>query len=68
MKTSQILKYEISVKKFSDYHEFHNSEVVEDFLNNVQYKFKPSGTVLIECGFIIQNIQQSGVQILEADS
>ena len=45
---------------FSDYYDFHNSEeVVEDFLNNVQSKFKLSGPVLIKCGFIIENIHQS---------
>ena len=45
---------------FSDYYDFHNSEeVVEDFLNNVRSKFKPSGPVLIKCGFIIENIHQS---------
>ena len=58
IKTSSILKYEISVKKYSDYYDFHNSEeVVEDFLNNVRSKFMPSGPVLIKCGLIIDNIE-----------
>ena len=65
VKTSQILKYEISVKKFSDYYDFHNSEeVVEDFLNNVRPKFKPSVPVLIKCEIIIKNIQQSAYENL----
>ena len=60
VKTSQILKYEISVKKFSGYYDFYNfEEVVEDFLNNVRSKFKSSGPGLIKCEFIIENIQQS---------
>ena len=58
VKTSQILKYEISVKKFIDHYDFHNSEeVAEDFLNNFRSKFKPSGPVFIKCEFIIENIQ-----------
>ena len=56
VKTSQILKYEISVKKLSDYYDFHNSEeVVEDFLNNVRLKFKPSVPVLIKYEIIIRD-------------
>ena len=40
VKTSQILKFEISVKKFSDHYDFRNSEeVVEDFLNNFRSNF-----------------------------
>ena len=54
----QILKYEISTKKFAEYYDFYNSEgVVDDFLNNVSSKFRPSGSVLIKCGFIIENVQ-----------
>ena len=54
---NQILKYEISVKKFSEYYDFYNSEeLVNDFLNNVRSKFRLSGPVLIKCGFIIENI------------
>ena len=36
-----------------------NIKLVNDFLNNVRSKFKPAGPVLIKCGFIIENIQQS---------
>ena len=36
VRNSQILKYEISVNKFSDYYDFENSvEVVDNFLKNV---------------------------------
>ena len=56
---NQILKYEISVKKFGECYNFCDSEeLVNDFLNNLRSKFRPSGFVLIKCGFIIENIQQ----------
>ena len=42
IRSSHIIKYEISVKKFSQ-----------------DSKLKPAGPVLIKCGFIIKNIQQS---------
>ena len=52
------MKYKISAKKFGEYYDFYNSEgVVDDFLNNVRSKFRPSGSVLIKCGFIIENVQ-----------
>ena len=54
----QILKYKISAKKFGKYYNFYNSEgVVDDFLNNVRNKFRPSGSVSIKCEFIIENVQ-----------
>ena len=54
----QILKYKISAIKFGEYYDFNNSDgVVDDFLNNVRSKFRPSGSVLIKCGFIIENVQ-----------
>ena len=44
VRNSQILKYEISVNKFSDYYDFENSvEVVDNFLKNVHSKFKSVG-------------------------
>ena len=56
--TSYFVKYSISAKKFSDSHDFHDSErVVSDFLNNVRSKFKPSSTVLIKGSYVIENIQ-----------
>ena len=42
IRSSHIIKYKISVKKFSQ-----------------DSKFKLAGPVLIKCGFIIKNIQQS---------
>ena len=57
IRSSHIIKYQISVKKFSQDYDFQNSEeLVNDFLNNVHSKFKPAGPVLIKCGFIIKNI------------
>ena len=54
------MRYKISAKRFGEYYDFYNSEKpVDDFLNNVRTKFRPSGLVLIKCGFIIENIQQA---------
>ena len=54
----QNLKYEISAKKFGKYYDFYNYEgVVDNFLNSVRSEFRPSGSVLIKCGFIIENVQ-----------
>ena len=65
IKKSQILKYEISVNKFSDYYDFENSEeVADDYLKNLLSKFKPAGPVLVKCGFVIENIQQSALENL----
>ena len=60
IRSPHVIKYEISVKKFGENYDFQNSEeLVNDFLNNVHSKFKPTGPFLIKCGFIIENIQQS---------
>ena len=60
IKTNSILKYEITVNKFGEYYNFENAqEVVDEFLKNVCSKYKPAGSVLIKCGFVIENIQQS---------
>ena len=65
MRSPHIIKYEISVKKFSEDYDFQNSEeLVHDFLHNVRSKFKPAGPVLIKCGFAIENIQQSVLENL----
>ena len=46
------------MKKFNEYYELGTAtDVVEDFLNNVRYKYRPAGPVLIKCGFVIRNIQ-----------
>ena len=60
IRTNNITKYEISVNKYSDYYNFKDAEqVVDDFLRNVCSRFKPKGKVLLKCGFLIENIQQS---------
>ena len=60
MRTNNITKYKVSVNKHSDYYNFEDAEqVVDDFLRNVRSKFKPRGDVLLKCGFLIENIQQS---------
>ena len=54
------MKYKISAKRFGKYYDFYNSEqLVDDFLNNVRTKFRPSDLVLVKCRFIIENIQQA---------
>ena len=51
--------YSIEYQKYNDYYNFSNpQEVVDDFLRNVKYKFKPSGKKWIKCSFTIENIQQ----------
>ena len=58
IKTNSILKYEITINKFGEYYDFENAEeVADEFLKNVRSKYKPPGSVLIKCGFVIENIQ-----------
>ena len=60
VRTNNITKYDVSVNKHSDYYNFEDAEqVVDDFLRNVRWKFKPRGDLLLKCGFLIENIQQS---------
>ena len=64
-KTTNLLKFEITVNKHDDYYDFENSEeVADDFLKNVRSRFKPSGLKLIKCLFVIENIQQSAFENL----
>ena len=64
-KTANLLKFEITVNKHGNYHDFENSEeVVDDFLKNVCSRFKPSGLKLIKCSFVIENIQWSAFESL----
>ena len=56
----KITKYTISVNNFGENYNFKSSEeIVEDFLKNVCSKFRSSGSKLIKCSFVIENIQQS---------
>ena len=42
--------YSVEFQKHKDFYNFFNSEeVVDDFLKNVKYKFKPGGKKLIKC-------------------
>ena len=64
-KTTNLLKFEITVNKHGDYYDFENSEeIVGDFLKNVRSRFKQSGLKLIKCSFVIENIQQSDLENL----
>ena len=63
-KTANLLKFKITVNKHGDYYDFENSgEVVDDFLKNVHSRFN-SGLKLINCSFVIENIQQSAFENL----
>ena len=57
-KTTNLLKFEVTVNKHGDYYDFENSEeVVDKFLKNIHSQFKSSGLKLIKCLFVIENIQ-----------
>ena len=57
--------YSAEFQKHKDFYNFLNSEeVVDDFLRNVKYKFKPGGKKLIKRSFTVENIQQSPYQDL----
>ena len=59
-KSPNLLQFEITVNKQSEYYDFENSEKVSDgFLKNVRSGFKLSGLKFIKCSFVIENIQQS---------
>ena len=60
IRTGNITSYEISVNKYRDYYNFQDTEqVVDDLLRNVRSRFKLKGQLLLKCGFLIENIQQS---------
>ena len=60
IRAGTITSYEISVNKYRDYYNFEDAEqVVDDSLRNVRSRFRPKGEVLLKCGFLIENIQQS---------
>ena len=57
----------VEFQKHKDFYNFFNSEeVVDDFLRNVEYKFKPGRKKWNKCLFIIENIQQSPYQDLRS--
>ena len=57
--------YSVEFQKHKHFYNFFNSgEVVDDFLRNVKYKFKPGEKKWIKCSFTIENIQQSPYQDL----
>ena len=65
-KTVNLLRFEITVNRHDDYYDFENSgEVVDDFLKNVHSRFN-SGLKLINCSFVIENIQQSAFENLRS--
>lgn len=58
--------YSIECQKHKDFYDFFNSEeVVDDFLRNAKYKFKPGRRKWIKYSFTIENIQQPPYQDLK---
>ena len=58
--------YSIECQKHKDFYDFFNSEeVVDDFLRNAKYKFKPGRRKWIKYSFTIENIQQPPCQDLK---
>ena len=65
-KTTNLLKFEITVNKHDDYYDFENSEeIFDDFLKNVRSQFKPFNLKLIKCSFVIEKIQESAFENLK---
>ena len=60
VKTLNIVKYQISYSKHSDYYNFSNSEqVINEFLTNVKLHFRAGGPVQIKASFTIENYRPS---------
>ena len=58
VKTLNIVKYQISYSKHSEYYDFTNSEqVINEFLTNVKLHFKAQGPVQIKASFVVENYQ-----------
>ena len=52
--------YQIEFKKYNSFYPFFNSEkCVEEFLQNVKYKFHATSKKWFKCSFIIKNTQNS---------
>ena len=65
-----ITTYEITAGRHGDYYKFEDlKQVGNDFLNKVRSKFRPSGSVIIECVFSNESLQlamfQNSVPILD---
>ena len=61
VKTLNIVKYQISYAKHSDYYNFSDSEqVINEFLTNVKLHYKPQGQAQFKASFTIENYQPSG--------
>ena len=58
--TLNIVKYQISYSKHSEYYNFSDSkQIVSEFLTNVKLHFRPGGPVQIKASFTIENYQPS---------
>ena len=61
--------FEITAIEHSIQYEFEDSDdLIDKFLNNVQFKFVPTEEVLVKCGFSAENYQpaaySSGIPII----
>ena len=60
LKFSGLTIYSVDLQKHSEFYDFYNSEkCVDDFLNNVKYKFKSNEKNSFKCSFYIKNKQNS---------
>ena len=65
-KFPNLLIYSIEFQKHSDFYNFYNPDkCVDDFLKNVQYRFKPNHKNWFQCSFYIENKQNSVTNNLE---
>ena len=55
----------IEYSEYKDFYNFYNSEdCVNDFLRNVEYRFKSGSKKWIKSSFTIENIQNASKQVL----
>ena len=60
VKYPSLLIYQIEYKKYSNYYSFFNSEkCVDEFSQNVKYRFHATSIKWFKCSFIIENTQNS---------
>ena len=65
-KFPNLLIYSIEFQKHSDFYNFYNPDkCVDDFLKNVQYRFKSNHKNWFKCCFYIENKQNSVMNNLE---
>ena len=62
-----IKTYQISLSKHGKYCNFEDAEsLVNDFLNKVSSKFKPTTQAIMKCGFYLENLQALRIESSES--